>query len=231
MTQTILVTGANRGIGLEFVKQYVQKGWQVFACCRTPERATALSELAKTHKEITVLPLDVTDEAAIKRLAAQLVNQPIDLLLNNAGVSLEDDEPFGSTQSQQWLAVLQVNALGPLLVSQALVENVARSRKKIIAVISSKMGSIADNQYGMYYSYRASKAALNAQVASMAIDLKPQGITVVSLHPGWVQTDMGGPDALITTQTSVQGLSELLDHFSLKDSGTFRGYDGEVIPW
>jgi NAD(P)-dependent dehydrogenase (short-subunit alcohol dehydrogenase family) len=231
MTYTILITGANRGIGLECVKQYAEQGWQVLACCRKPECAAVLSEFAKTHDNVAIFPLDVTDEAAIKRLAAQFVNQPIDILLNNAGVSLDDEEPFSSTELKNWLHVLTVNALAPVLVSQAFVENVANSDKKIMAFMSSKMGSISDNQYGMYYSYRASKAALNAQVMSMAIDLKSRGITSIALHPGWVQTDMGGPDATINTKTSVQGLSKLLSEITLKDSGTFRGYNGEHIPW
>lgn len=231
MPHAILITGANRGIGLECVKQYAQKNWQVLACCRKPEAAKALSELAKIHSNVSIWPMDVTDESAIKRLAAQLVNQPIDILLNNAGVSLDDENGFGSVSSDDWQTTLKVNALAPILVSQAFVENVAKSNKKIIACISSKMGSITDNQYGMYYAYRASKAALNAQVVSMAIDLKARGIIAIALHPGWVQTDMGGPDATITTNTSVEGLVKLLDQLNSKDSGTFRDYNGEHIPW
>jgi NAD(P)-dependent dehydrogenase (short-subunit alcohol dehydrogenase family) len=231
MKQTILITGANRGIGFEFAKQYAQPNWQVLACCRHPESARELSALAKANANVSVLPLDVTDEAAIKRLSASLGNEAIDILLNNAGVSLDDENGFGSVNGENWRTTLHVNALAPVLVCQALVENVARSNKKIMAFVSSKMGSIADNQYGMYYAYRASKAALNAQVMSMAIDLKPRGITTVALHPGWVKTDMGGPDATITTQTSVEGLSAILDQLTIKDSGSFRGYNGEHIPW
>lgn len=228
---TILITGANRGIGLECVKQYAQKGWHVLACCRKPESAKELSLIAKENTHVNVFPLDVTDEAAIKRLAAQLVNQPIDILLNNAGVSLDDENGFGSVRADDWQTTLKINALAPVLVSQAFVEHVAKSDKKIMAFMSSKMGSIADNQYGMYYAYRASKAALNAQVMSMAIDLKSRGISTIALHPGWVQTDMGGPDATITTETSVKGLSAILDQLTLKESGTFRGYNDEHIPW
>jgi NAD(P)-dependent dehydrogenase (short-subunit alcohol dehydrogenase family) len=231
MSHTILITGANRGIGLECVKQYALKGWQVLACCRKPESAKELSELAKAHTHVSVLPLDVTNEAAIKQLATQLVNQPIDILLNNAGVSLDDENGFGSVSGDDWQMTMKTNALAPVLISQALVENVAKSNKKIMAFISSKMGSIADNEYGMYYAYRASKAALNAQVMSMAIDLKDRGITTIAVHPGWVQTDMGGPEATINTQTSVEGLSKILDQLNLEDSGTFRGYNGEHIPW
>ena len=231
MSHTILITGANRGIGLEFVKQYAQKDWQVLACCRHPESAYALSDLAKSHANVAILPLDVTDDATIKRLATQLENQPIDILVNNAGVSLDDDNGFGSVDRDDWQTTLNVNSLAPVLVSQALVKNVSKSDKKIMAFISSKMGSISDNQYGMYYSYRASKAALNAQVMSMAIDLKTHGITTIALHPGWVKTDMGGPDALITTKTSVEGMSQVLSEITLKDSGTFRGFNGEHISW
>jgi NAD(P)-dependent dehydrogenase (short-subunit alcohol dehydrogenase family) len=231
MKHTLLITGANRGIGLEFVKQYAQQGWRVFACCRQPENAKALSELAKANADISIFPLDVTDEQAIKRLANQLMNESIDILLNNAGVSIDDDENLEHVNSTNWLTTMQVNALAPILMSRAFMAQVGRSDKKIIAMMSSKMGSIQDNQYGMYYSYRASKAALNAMTVSLAIDLKPRNISLVALHPGWVQTDMGGPNATISAQVSVEGLVNVLSKVSINTSGLFLGYDGENIPW
>ncbi len=232
MTNTLIITGANRGIGLEFVKQYNAAGWRIFAGCRSPERALELNQLAAASEgRISVQPLDVTKPAHIANLAAVLGDTPVDILINSAGTYGQDDANFGNTDEQQWLETLRINTIAPMKIAEALVDNVAKSQRKIIANLSSKMGSIEDNGSGGSYVYRSSKAALNMVMKSMAIDLAPRGITVISFHPGWVLTDMGGPNAEIGTQESVSGMKQVLDGLSFEDSGKFFEYDGSEIAW
>ncbi|MGB6977323.1 MAG: SDR family oxidoreductase, partial [Gammaproteobacteria bacterium] len=198
---TILVTGANRGLGLEIVKQYYEGGWRVFACCRAPSEAVPLQALASSSADrIKIFSLDVKDIASIRSLVDQIGDSPIDILMNNAGVFGPKEITFRTITPvvSQWLEVLQINTIAPLLLAENLINNVARSQLKIIANMSSKMGSIADNTSGTAYIYRSSKAALNAAAKSLAIDLREYGIVAIVLHPGWVKTDMGGPNALIT---------------------------------
>lgn len=231
MTETILVTGSNRGIGLELVRQYANAGWRVFACCRNPDKAKDLNNLANTNKAISVHALDVSDTQQIKSLAKQLKNETIDILLNNAGIYGPDDTRFGKTDEAAWLECFHINTIAPMKMMEAFVDHVARSQRKLIAAMSSKMGSMADNGSGGSYIYRSSKAALNAIMVSAAIDLKPKQIKVAILHPGWVLTDMGGPNAEITTEECVNNLRRNLDNVNLANSGTFFEIDGSVIPW
>jgi NAD(P)-dependent dehydrogenase (short-subunit alcohol dehydrogenase family) len=232
MTDNVLLTGANRGIGLEMVRQYASAGWRVYACCRQPERAVELNGLARSSAgRVSVHPLDVTSPVQIAALPAILGAQPLDLLINNAGVYGQDDASFGNTDVRAWLEAFHVNAVAPLKIMEALVEPVARSRRRVMACVSSKMGSMADNRSGGSYVYRSSKAALNAVVTSAAIDLRHRGITVVALNPGWVKTDMGGPNAEITVAESVDALRALLDRLGPADSGRFIDVDGTTIPW
>lgn len=232
MTETVLITGANRGIGLELVRQYAQAGNTVIACCREPARATELRDIAyASDGRVDVQPLEVTDAAQIRRLAAQLKGEPIDILLNVAGIIGQEDDEFGHVDEARWLEAFRVNSIAPLKIMEALVENVAASRRKVMAAMSSKMGSMSDNGSGGYYVYRSSKAALNAVIKSAAIDLRPASICVVALHPGWVQTAMGGPDAEITPRESVLRLRQILDRVTLRDSGKFFDVDGSEIPW
>lgn len=237
---TLLITGANRGLGLEFVKEYLAAGWEVLACCRHPESATALLKLAQEHQnQLTLFKLDVTHSEDIVALAAQLRNQPVDLLLNNAGIFSAKAKQFGSTktdswdqvQAEEWLSVLKTNTLAPLLITQALINNLQQGKLKIIANMSSALGSIENNAEGDHYAYRCSKVALNAITKNLSIDLKEMGITVISLSPGWVKTDMGGPDAKITVEESVKALKEILDQLKIKDSGRFIGYEGVELCW
>jgi NAD(P)-dependent dehydrogenase (short-subunit alcohol dehydrogenase family) len=227
---TILITGANRGLGLELVKQYAAEGWQVYACCRHPQTATELQALC-SQQAIEIIELDVNDLASIQQLKSILQTTPIDILFNSAGVWGQPQQIFGQIDPISWSEVLHVNTIAPLLISQVLIDNVANSNLKIIANMSSFLGSIAENQDGEIYAYRSSKAALNAVTKSLAIDLKKLGITVVSLHPGWVQTDMGGENAPLTAVESIRGLKQVLATINLQDSGSFITYDGAHLPW
>lgn len=230
---TILITGANRGIGLELTRQYAADGWDVLACCRSPENAHELNKLAATSGgKINVHLLDVTSDTLRQALAAQLKGKPIDILFNSAGVSGSwSAQGFGHCQTQEWLEVLHVNTITPMLMMQDFASNVALSERKIIANMSSKMASIADNTSGGSYIYRSSKAALNMVNQSAAHDLARKGIAVVLLHPGWVRTDMGGPNGELSVEESAAALKKNLDTVSFADSGRFIDIDGSTIPW
>ena len=227
----ILITGSNRGIGLELVKQYADDNWRVFACCRSPKEATDLQALTKLVDNISIHPLDVTEPRQILDLAQKLKDTPIDILFNNAGIYGPYDANFGNTDQQQWLECFNINTISPMKVTEAFVTHVANSQLKTIATMSSKMGSMADNGSGGSYLYRSSKAALNAAMTSAAIDLKPRGIKVAIMHPGWVKTDMGGPNAEISTSECVQQLKKTLSELTLEKSGSFFEIDGSIIPW
>ena len=225
----ILITGANRGIGLEFTKQYAADGWNVLACCRHPQSASDLQALAQANANINIQPLDVADFAQIDALAMQLRDESIDILINNAGVYPHSS--FGDTNYDDWAAAFKVNSMAPLKMAEAFVQHVSRSQLKKIATLTSKMGSLDDNTSGESYSYRSSKTAVNMVMKSLSIDLKPYGISVVTLHPGWVQTDMGGSNALVSAQTSVTGLRKVIDGLTVATTGRFIAYDGKAINW
>jgi len=225
---TVLITGANRGLGLEFCKQYADEGWDVLACCRNPETADKLADIP----QVRVLPLDVSDFAQIDKLAAQLQDTAIDVLINNAGIY--GDSPrrsFGQLDYAAWTQTLTINTQAPVKMAEAFLPHLQRGDKKMLVSISSQMGSIADNGSGGSIVYRTSKAALNAAMKSIAIDLAEQGIGVLVLHPGWVKTDMGGPNALIDAQKSVAGMRQVIARFTLDQSGGFLKYDGSSLPW
>lgn len=230
---TVLITGANRGIGLEFARQYAADGWQVVACCRQPQQAEALNRLADQYKDrFSIHRLDVRELAETDQLSHKLQDLPIDILINNAGVYPHaQNGEFDRISYDDWMEAFRVNTFAPLKMVEALIEQIACSQLKIVATITSKMGSIADNQRGGSYIYRSSKAAVNMVVKSLAIDLQPRGIIAVLLHPGWVQTDMGGRGALISTKQSVTGMKSILDRVTHSDTGKFIAYDGQHIPW
>jgi NAD(P)-dependent dehydrogenase (short-subunit alcohol dehydrogenase family) len=236
--KTVLITGANRGIGLEFCRQYAAEGWRVVACSRDPKKSDALNKLAAQYPGlIEIHALDVADHAQIENLAQVLANEfpateTIDLLINNAGIYPDaDSRGFGNTDYAEWMQAFRINTLAPLKMAETFATQVARSKQKAIVTITSKMGSIADNGSGGGYLYRSSKVAVNMVVKSLAIDLKPAGITAVVFHPGWVRTDMGGPNALISAEQSVSGMRQIISRLTLADTGKFFGYDGQVIPW
>jgi len=231
--KTLLITGANRGIGLEFCKQYAADGWRVLACCREPGKAGALSKLAERYPDLIKLhALTVTDHAQIEQLARTLADESIDQLINNAGVyPAADKHGFGNTDYAEWMDAFIINTMAPLKMVEAFVQQIARSKLKLIVTITSQMGSIDDNGSGGSYLYRSSKAAANMVVKSMAVDLKDKGITSVSFNPGWVKTDMGGPNAMISVDQSVDDMREVIADLTLADTGKFIGNDGLVIPW
>ena len=231
--KTILITGANRGIGLELSKQYAADGWRVFACCRHPEKAEALNKLANQHPSlIKIQALDVADHTQIEQLALSLSNETIDLLFNNAGVyPASDAGGFGRTNYSEWMSAFAINTMAPLKMVEAFVNNVARSQQKLIVTMTSQMGSIEDNSSGGNYLYRSTKAAANMVVKSLALDLNKKGITAVAFNPGWVKTDMGGPNAMISVEQSVSEMRQVIGRLKLTDSGKFFGNDGNIIPW
>ena len=228
----ILITGANRGIGLEMVKYSMEQGWRVFACCRNPNNAEGLFNVAKlSNGNVSVHIADMEDLATLQALSYELRNDPIDILVNNAGVYGPDKNKFGSVDVTGWLQAFQINTIAPLKLAEALYPQLLMGERKIIACMSSKMGSMADNGYGGSYIYRSSKAALNSVVKSLSIDLREQDIISVALHPGWVKTEMGGPDAENTPRESVTQIFKHLSNLTIKDTGRFIDIDGSDIPW
>lgn len=228
---TLLITGTNRGIGLEFVRQYLARGDQVIATCRQPTEARALQELAAAEPGLRIMALDVAEPDSLTGFADELGDQAIDIFINNAGVYGPRSARFGEVSAQDWLGVLEVNTVAPLLLTQLLIDNFRRGTGRKLVYITSKMGSIADNESGGSYIYRSSKTALNQVVKSLAADLADQGLLTAVLHPGWVRTDMGGPNALIDTGTSVRGMIGVIEGLSAAQSGHFFNYDGREIPW
>lgn len=232
MTKTILVTGANRGIGLEIVKQYAKLGCTVYACCRDPDHAVELQKLQQLHQSIFIHQLDVSNEENINNLSEQLKDKTIDVLFNNAGVAGQDNS-IGNITSKDLMSTFKINTMGPILLAQAMIGPIAKSKSKIIVNMSSYLSSIESNRDSswLWFSYRVSKSGLNAATRTFANSLKPKGIVVISLDPGWVQTDMGGKNAEITTEECVLGLMKTLEKLSLKDSGNFIRYNGDHVPW
>lgn len=238
---TVLVTGAARGLGLEFARQYCARGWRVLAAVRDPARASALHALrADAAGHLVVHPLDVTDHASIDRLAMHLRDEPIDVLINSAGSMGRGSFAteglgfgrFGSSDYDDWSEVFRLNVMGPMKMAEAFVEHVAASGGKKIVTLTSILGSIEKNRIGSLYAYRASKAAVNAIMRSMAIDLaKSHGIAATALHPGWVRTDMGGPRADIDAPTSVAGMIRVIDALTVESAGRYWMYDGSELPW
>ena len=227
---SVVITGANRGIGLELVSQYLADDWQVYACCRRPELATQLAGLA-LNSTLSIHQLDVGNPESVKKLSLALLKQPIDLLINNAGIYGGERQSFGDIDYDQWKQVLDVNTLGPYRVSTALANQVGNSARRLMVNVSSAMGSIERYTTGGHYIYRSSKAALNMVTVNLAHDLRSRGITVLSVHPGWVRTDMGGSSADISTQTSAAGLRQLISNSTIDDSGRFFSWDGSALPW
>lgn len=224
----VLVTGANRGIGLEFARQYANQGYHVIACCRDPLKATALNALAVSG-QVSVQALDVGDFKQIEALALAFKGQAIDLLINNAG--FYPPSSFASIDYSLWHQAFLINAMAPMKMVECFVEQVAASRLRKIVTLSSTMGSISANDSGGSFPYRTSKAAANMVMKNLAIELKPRCIATAALHPGWVKTDMGGANALITTQQSVAGMRGVIDRLSIENTGRFVAYDGREIAW
>ena len=228
---TVLITGANRGIGLALARGYAAEGWRVHACCRHPDRAKDLKALQESSGDRVVLHrLDVTDGLMVAGLSRVLADEAIDLLINNAGVS-GPRSGFGETDYDRWQPVLAVNSFAPLRMAERFAEQVARGERKLIVNISSKMGSIGANDSSDSIIYRASKAALNQISKCISVALAPRGITVILFHPGWVSTDMGGAEAPVAPEDSAAGIRAVIARASPADNGRFFNYDGEELPW
>jgi len=234
---TVLITGANRGLGLEFAKQYAEDGWEVLGTARDRQNATELQDLSKKSKNVHVLELDLSKEDSIHKLAGELKGRAIDVLIQNSGIYPREGQKIGQIDYNGWGEAFETNVLGPMRVTEALLENVAASERKQIAFISSSMASLKAVQGGSValagtsYQYRSSKTALNMASLILAKELEPRGISVVIIDPGWVKTDMGGPRAQLTPEQSISGIRKVLAGDPKELAGKFVGHDGTPRPW
>ena len=226
---TVLIAGANRGIGLEFVRQYAADGWSVIAGCRRPDEASELQALAKDGA-VEVHAVDTAEETEVASFKGAVGERPLDIAIVVAGVYGGEHQGFGDIDFADVAHVFEVNTLGPLRIAEAFAANLQQTRGKLIA-LSSELGSIADNDSGGLIAYRTSKAGLNAAWRSVALALKPKGVVALVMHPGWVSTDMGGARAPTTPEQSVSGLREVIAGLGPDDAGTFRAFDGRTLPW
>ncbi len=233
---TVLITGANRGIGLELVRQYLQQGSAVIAVSRNESdelKALGESNLLQSHQ------LDLVDDPALTRLAQELEEQKIDVLLNNAGTMGRHNfaelgiksGSFGSFNRQEWHEMFDINLFTPMKLAELFVDNVAASEKGRIVTVSSMVGSMTLNQGGGMYGYRASKAGVNSIMKSMAIDLAGRGIIATAIHPGFVRTDMSGPQAYIEPKESAAGIIQVIERLTAEQSGKLIAWNGEELPW
>jgi NAD(P)-dependent dehydrogenase (short-subunit alcohol dehydrogenase family) len=229
---SVLITGANRGLGLEFARQYEASGYRVFATARDVKQAEQLQALAKRPSQgrITVHTLEVADGDSVAALARELAGEPLDILLNNAGTMGPKQQGLDGVDYAGMLDTLSTNTIAPLRLAQALLENVASSERKLIVAVTSGMGSIAETSGG-HYAYRASKAALNMTYRNLALDLKPRGIITAVINPGWVQTDMGGAGAPLQVDESIRKMRKVFDELTLAQTGSFLNFSGGTLPW
>jgi NAD(P)-dependent dehydrogenase (short-subunit alcohol dehydrogenase family) len=238
-SRRVLVTGAGRGLGLEFTRRYLERGDRVFATCREPSKALGLAALASAHPaRLAVVALDVTDPDSIRRAHAAIRRRTdaLDLLINNAGVysrrgSSDPTERLGTLRFDDALHVLRTNAVAPLMVTQRCLDLLEAGRKPRVAAISSEYGSVSENTDGFPYYYAASKAALNMLMRSLAAEARRRGIVAAILDPGWVRTAMGGPQAPLTPARSVAGMMTVIDGLTARDSGRFYTWEGKAAPW
>lgn len=228
---SVLITSASRGLGLELVRQYAADGWRVLAACRDPSSAEQLQAVTRASGgRVDSFPMDVTDAQSIERAAAKC-GDAVDVMINSAGIYGPSSQRSDAIDYDAWAKVFDVNTMGPLRVTMAFVEHLSRSQRKLVVTITSGMGSLADNRSGGSIAYRSSKAAVNMVMRCMAIDLAPRGIVCVLLNPGWVKTDMGGPNATLTATTSVTAMRRLIETLGPAHSGRFFNYDGKEYAW
>ena len=230
---TVLITGSNRGLGLEWVRQCAARGCRVVATCRDPDSAADLRSLASQYPGVSLHRLDVSAPDQIADLAEALAGEALDLLVNNAGVFFEHwgEDAVGNIDYDAWQETFRVNTLGPVRVTEAFLPHLSRGDRPLVLTISSDMGSIARIDAPRNYAYRSSKAALNAAMHGLALELQPRGIGVLLVHPGWVRTRMGGPSAGTTPEASVKRMLALVDGFESGMSGAFLRLDGTPLPW
>lgn len=225
----IFITGANRGIGLSLTQQYLKGNHKVYATYRDASSAAELLSLAEHSSNLICIQLEITDYQAVEQLPSQI--ESIDILINNAGYYGPKGYGLGNTDVEEWRRVFEINTIAPLKLVETLLPLIESSDVKKIACLSSRVGSMSENTSGGGYIYRSSKAALNSVVKSLSNDLTDNGFTVLALHPGWVQTEMGGPNALIDTETSAQGLVTVIESSNTEVSGHFFNFDGSEIDW
>ena len=226
---SVLITGASRGLGLEFARQYASAGWTVHAGVRNLHQRSAITELQ--HERITCHELDVANHDQILSVAAELAEEPIDLLINNAGFWLGKNEHYGRCDEAQWMEEFQVHLFGTMAMCEAFVDQITASNRKLIINISSGNGSLTLETGIGDYPYNTSKVALNLISKGLAADLKQRGITVVCFTPGFVSTDMSGPDADLSPDESVNAMCAIIDTLGPEQTGTFLRYNGETVPW
>ena len=224
---TVLITGANRGIGLELARQYATDGWRVIATCRNPGAADDLNEV---EGDIDVYPLDVDDISTLEALVTSLKGQTIDVLFNNAGININKVPSIGEIDYDAWAKTMETNVFAPIRVAWAFKDNVLNSSMKVMAFTSSLMASIERNGGGNAV-YRSSKTALNMAASCLSKELAEQEVIVALLHPGHVRTDMGGPSAPVTAVDSAAGMRNVIANLTPEDNGCFRNYDGTAFPW
>ena len=224
---TVLITGANRGIGLQLTKHYASEEFKVYALCRTPSEA---DDLKAVEGDVHMHQLDVTDPDSIKRLKDEIGNEPIDIFINNGGIYGGHNQELGTMNYSDWEKTLATNTIGPVRMVEAFYPNLKAAKEAKLITISSLMGSIEDASRGNIF-YRTSKTAVNMAMHCIASDAKEDNITCIVMHPGWVQTDMGGENAPITTEESVDGIVHVISGLSTYDSGKFLNFRGEEIPW
>jgi NAD(P)-dependent dehydrogenase (short-subunit alcohol dehydrogenase family) len=224
---TVMITGAARGLGFEFTKLYARRGWKVLACARRPDGLKDVQGTVQYH------PLEVTDYQAVKALAHKLDGEPVDILICNAGVGGSRGLPgqsLGAFDPAEGRRIFEINVVAPLMMAEAFVAHVVASQQKKLIAITSILGSFANNDGGRYF-YRASKAALNMEWNCLAIDLAARGVTCVALHPGWVNTDMGGPTAPLSIDQSVPAMVKTIDGLTPAHNGRYLQYDGTELSW
>lgn len=221
---TIVVTGCDTGLGVEFVRQYAAEGHHVLATCLNPDAA---HDTRAVRGNVEVLKLDVTDHGDIAALGRRLAGAPVDIFVSNAGIG-RPHPPFGETDYDNWRRILETNLIGPMKLAETLVENIAASELKIMAFVSSRMGSIALNNSGGSYAYRSSKAGLNMVVKGLAVDLAPRQISVIALHPGWAATEPGGR---VPVAESVAGMRGVIHRAGRHHTGIFQTYSDQPLPW
>ena len=238
---SVLITGANRGLGLEFTRQYLKDGWEVHAFCRQPDKAEELSAMvAESRGNIQLREMDIGNKEQIEAAAKELKGLPIDLLINNAGIAdgygrgvyeMKEDPDIQNYDFAFWEEMMRINTLAPAKIIGAFLENIRAGGQKKIASLSSGLGSITNLAWAGKYGYCASKAGLNMVSKGLAEWLKPENIMVISLSPGWTRTAMGGPHATNSAEESVSGMRHVISSLTLAETGRFWNFDGEELPW
>ncbi|MDP7624042.1 MAG: SDR family oxidoreductase [Rhodospirillales bacterium] len=238
---SLLITGANRGIGLEFTRQYLSDGWRIYACCRAPEKADTLKKLAEGFSDqLSIYRMDVRNGDEVSAVAEALNGIPIDILINNAGIvdsygrgvfEGKDDPDLKNYDLDLWLEIFNTNVVSQGRITGEFADNVAASERKMVVMISSGLASINNTWQAGRYAYRTSKAALNMLTRGVGAWLEPRGVTVVTIAPGWTRTELGGPNAHYSVEESISGMRKVLDGLTIKDTGSYWNFNGEQLPW